>query len=109
MGGYSDTGRPAVSDLGLVEFSTTNLVPYSDLNEAQRAEVHDWVRTHGLEPADIPLDGILGTDPQTGEWRIRVWRRRNGKIYLNGDAPASYIARRRGLAPLPWPTTETTE
>ena len=77
-------------------------VDYLDLTPDERELVHDWVRLHRLEPADIPLDGILERDDETGEWRIRQFRRFNGSLFLDGEEPACRIVRRRERAPLPW-------
>lgn len=80
----------------------SDLVDYVDLTDAEREAIHDWVRLHHLEPADIPLDGILGRDDETGEWRIRQYRRRNGSIYFEDYEIATRVVRRVERAPLPW-------
>lgn len=92
-------------------FTDAQRIPYHQLNEAERLRLHAWVKLHDLDPGDVPLDGILGPDPTTCEWRIRVYRRRCGRIYLNpdGETAASCVVRRRAKAPLPWPVWSEAE
>ena len=79
-------------------------LPYELLDADEREAIHDWIRLHGLAPEDIPLDGLLGRDPLTGEWRIRVYRRPvAGKLILNEAGEVdSYVVRRIPKAPLVW-------
>jgi hypothetical protein len=87
-----------------IPFDRARLVPYHYLTEPEQSALHAWVADHGLNPRDVPVDGILGYDEATGEWRIRVHRRRDGKVHLGPDGEVeSYVVRRRALAPLPWP------
>lgn len=71
--------------------------------------IMDWMRLHGLDPNEVAADGIRGYDADSGEWRIKVWRRRDGYLYIDPvtHAPASVIVRRRALASLPWPQVTT--
>jgi hypothetical protein len=79
------------------------LVPYFELTPVERGEVHAWVRAHGLEPSNVPIDGILGRDEATSEWRIREYRTALGHKYLDSAGePASRVVRRVERAPLPW-------
>lgn len=79
-------------------------VHYHDLTGDEREAVHTWVREHGLEPSNVPIDGLLGYDAGTGEWRIRVYRRRDGKLYVgDGGEAAAIVVRRVQRRPLQWP------
>jgi hypothetical protein len=77
---------------------------YWTLTDDQREAIHDWLRQHDCEPADTPLDGILGCDAATGEWRIEQYLTRDGRKYLDEHGKvAKVVVRRREMAPLPWP------
>lgn len=77
---------------------------YMELTADEREAVHAWVRDHGLEPSNVPVDGLLGYDTKTGEWRIRVFLMRDGKPYPGADGEiAAIVVRRAQRRPLPWP------
>ena len=90
--------------LSEIPFDPDRLVPYHYLTEPERADIQTWIEQHGLIPRDVPISGIEAYDEATGEWRIRVHRRRDGKLRLGPDGEVeSYVVRRRALAPLLWP------
>lgn len=82
-------------------------VAVKDINES-RAYAEPVVRyLHGLNHRDIPIDGVLGFDEATGEYRIRQFRKRNGRFYMDDDGEiVSCVVRRVPRAPLPWRRVE---
>lgn len=82
-------------------------VPYSALLPDEQEAIHAWLRLHGLDPSNVPLDGILGFDSTTKEWRIRLYRTRGGRKFLvDKDEIATCVVRRLSKAPLPWRQVE---
>jgi catechol 2,3-dioxygenase-like lactoylglutathione lyase family enzyme len=87
------------------EFDRSLLVRWHSLTADQREILAAWVRDHDCEPGDVPVNGgILGYDAATGEWRIRLYRRRDGRLHMAADGePEQRVVRRVSKAPLPWP------
>lgn len=79
-------------------------VPYLRLTEAECEQVHDWLRLHQVDHRRVPLDALFDLDTVTREWRITVFKLRNGRPYLaSEDEVATATVRRAERAPLPWP------
>jgi hypothetical protein len=90
--------------------STVLRPEYHKLTEAEREAIHAWVRNHGLDPADVPVDGIR-FDAVAMQWVITVaLRNANGSKYLDGDGELAVRYERRPAEPLlPWPSVKTEE
>lgn len=87
--------------------SHVEYVEYLNLTTIAREAVHAWVRAHGINPADVPLDGIR-FDTETDEYVITVANRdAGGSKYVGDDGELSTREERRPAEPLlPWPTKE---
>ena len=77
---------------------------FLDLEPDEQEAIRGWIRLHGLDPKDVPIEGILERDNATREWRIQVYRLHDGKIRLldDGETVDHYVVRRVEKAPLVW-------
>jgi len=76
---------------------------FKDLTDDEREAVMAWVRGHGLEPADVPENGISFDN---GGYTIEVYERNaNGLKYVDQLGGVVRRLERRPAEPrLPWPT-----
>ena len=83
-------------------------VHYFALTEEEQDALHEWLYLHDIDPATVPIHGLLELDEATGEWRIeRYVLRDDGRVRLairDGGlpAPVTVAVRRRSRADLPW-------
>jgi hypothetical protein len=85
-------------------WGVSDSVAWFDLSETEREAIQWWLREHHVDPNQTPLDGLLGYDETTGEWRIRQYCRspEGAHRYLVDGEVATKVIRRRELLPLPW-------
>lgn len=84
---------------------THGRVPYHRLNRDDQAALRTWVELHGCSPDDVPVDPLIEYDPTTREWRIEMYLRRDGRLFLGDDGEvARCIVRRASKAALLWRT-----
>jgi hypothetical protein len=87
----------------LPEVDTYGRVPYMRLTEQEREALHQWCVDHRIDYKQVPIDGLIELDPAMGEWRVEVYRARDGKHFLDVDGDiARAILRRAHKADLPW-------
>jgi hypothetical protein len=72
------------------------------------AALQAWCRLHDIDPAEVPVEPArlhMRLDPETDEWLIPQFTRRDGKIALDesGDEVAWHMVRRPNRGELPWP------
>lgn len=79
-------------------------VPYEDLTDDEREAIHEWCRTHHIEPKDTPINPVIELDPLTDEWRIEQFVRRDGQLVLDRerDRVLTKFVRRVRKADLAW-------
>jgi hypothetical protein len=88
--------------------STVLSPEYHQLTEAEQHAVQAWLRAHGIDPSDVPVDGI---DSIGGQYRILVWQRTaSGKRMADQlGGPVGVYEFRPAEPALPWPTRKTEE
>lgn len=82
-------------------------VPWARLLPGERDAITNWVRAHQLDPARVPVTGLIEYDPVTREWRIEAYVVDDqGRKLINdaGDGLRLRVVRRADRGPLPWLT-----
>jgi hypothetical protein len=75
---------------------------YWAMTPAQRTELEDWLREHGVEPTTTPVDAAI--TPDGGDLIIEQYSTRDGSKYTLEDGTiAKHAVRVAVKRPLPWP------
>ena len=82
-------------------------VPYRDMGDEERDELHDWFDAHGVAHRQIPVEPTMHLDDE-GWWHVEIYSvNPDGRRYVGeGGVPARHWVTFEPKSPIPWRTVE---